>query len=80
MHTLITGGAGFIGSNYVHRLLKRGDCVGPSRGCLANRADRVVTLEGFGLREGPFIPENGHDLVVQSCRALDGWPGGIGHV
>ncbi len=27
MHYLITGGAGFIGSNYVHRLLERGETV-----------------------------------------------------
>ena len=27
MHYLITGGAGFIGSNYAHRLLARGDRV-----------------------------------------------------
>jgi len=51
-HTLVTGGAGFIGSNYVNRLLRRGESVAIYDNLSRPGADRNLTwLQGTHGKE-----------------------------
>ncbi|HET7143966.1 MAG TPA: GDP-mannose 4,6-dehydratase [Anaerolineales bacterium] len=66
---LVTGGAGFIGSNYVHRLLKRGE--------------RVTLFDNFSRAGAPRnldwlkreFGENAFDVIVGDVRDADGIAG-----
>ena len=71
---LVTGGAGFIGSNYVHRLLSRGETVtifdNLSRGRLAQEpglAARNVWRAGFPFGGRGRARRRGHST---GCRAM----------
>lgn len=62
-HYLVTGGAGFIGSNYVHRLLARGEKV-TIYDNLSRTKRNIEWLKGeFG--------ENAFDLIVADVRDAD---------
>jgi CDP-paratose 2-epimerase len=64
-HYLITGGAGFIGSNYVHRLLKRGEKVTIFDNFVRAGAPRNLAWlkKEFG--------ENAFEVVVADIRDAD---------
>jgi CDP-paratose 2-epimerase len=64
-HYLITGGAGFIGSNYVHRLLKRGEKVTIFDNFV--RAGAPRNLEWLKKEFG----ENAFEVVVADIRDAD---------
>jgi CDP-paratose 2-epimerase len=76
MHFLITGGAGFIGSNYAHRLLGRGERVTiydnlSRRGATANLAwlretfgDNAVTLVYGDVRDAALLTATARDVDV----------------
>src|SRR4051794_11816089 len=69
MRTLVTGGAGFIGSNLVDALLERGDTVTVvddistgRRENLEGALERGAELVEADIRDAPFV----HDLVAQA--------------
>lgn len=64
-HYLVTGGAGFIGSNYVHRLLKRGEKVTIYDNLSRGGAPR--NLEWLKKEFG----ENAFDLIVGDIKDAD---------
>lgn len=64
-HYLVTGGAGFIGSNYVHRLIKRGDKVNIYDNLSRGGARR--NLEWLKQEFG----EKAFDIVVGDVRDAD---------
>jgi len=73
MHYLITGGAGFIGSNYVHRLLQRGERVTifdnlSRRGALANLEWLRAT---FGAGAFRLIHGDVRDAVLVTSAVRD---------
>ena len=73
MHYLITGGAGFIGSNYVHRLLERGERVTiydnlSRRGAIANLA---WLRETFGANAFTLVPGDVRDAVLVTSVVRD---------
>ena len=59
-HYLVTGGAGFIGSNYVHRLLKRGEHVTIFDNLSRTKRNIEWLKQEFG--------ENAFNLVVGDVR------------
>ena len=71
----ITGGAGFIGSNYVHRLLKRGEKVTIYDNLSRSGARRnlVWLQETFGENAFQLITGDVRDadLLAASCRGAD---------
>ncbi|MFN2285920.1 MAG: GDP-mannose 4,6-dehydratase, partial [Anaerolineae bacterium] len=73
MHYLITGGAGFIGSNYAHRLLARGEHVTifdnlSRRGATAN-LDWL--RETFGANAFTLIQGDVRDATLLTTTASD---------
>ncbi|MGC9396484.1 MAG: NAD-dependent epimerase/dehydratase family protein [Anaerolineae bacterium] len=73
MHYLITGGAGFIGSNYVHRLLQRGERV-----TILDNLSRHGALANLDWLRATFGPDaftlvNGdvRDAVLVTCVVRD---------
>ncbi len=61
-HYLVTGGAGFIGSNYVHRLLKRGEKV-----TIYDNLSRGGAPRNLEWLKGEF-GEKAFDLIVADVR------------
>lgn len=59
-HYLVTGGAGFIGSNYVHRLLARGEKVTIYDNLSRTKRNIEWLKSGFG--------ENAFDLIIADVR------------
>ena len=77
-HYLITGGAGFIGSNYAHRLIKRGERVTvydnlSRRGAEANLAwlRRAAGCSGFDQETLAFIRGDIRDAALIAGAAAD---------
>jgi CDP-paratose 2-epimerase len=71
-HYLVTGGAGFIGSNYVDRLLTRGDCVtvfdNLARGGAARNLDWLTQRHGHS-KNFTFIKGDVRDFVALQAAA-----------
>ncbi|MBC8506765.1 MAG: GDP-mannose 4,6-dehydratase [Anaerolineales bacterium] len=65
LHYLVTGGAGFIGSNYVHRLLGRGERVTIFDNL--SRAGAPLNIQWLRTSHG----ENSFDLVIGDVRDAD---------
>jgi CDP-paratose 2-epimerase len=74
MHYLVTGGAGFIGSNYVHRLLQRGENVTVYDNLSRSGARcNLKWLLGTGSKELTFIEGDIRDaaLITATARSVD---------
>lgn len=73
MHYLITGGAGFIGSNYVHRLLKRGEQVTVYDNLSRKGADANLKWlqETFGQDGFTFVHGDVRNAALVTAMALD---------
>jgi len=64
-HYLVTGGAGFIGSNYAHRLIQRGEKV-----TLFDNLSRAAAPRNLAWLKDQF-GENGFRLIVGDLRSAD---------
>jgi CDP-paratose 2-epimerase len=64
-HYLVTGGAGFIGSNYAHRLIQRGERV-----TLFDNLSRAGAPRNIAWLKEQF-GENGFTLIVGDVRSAD---------
>jgi CDP-paratose 2-epimerase len=64
-HYLVTGGAGFIGSNYVHRLIQRGETV-----TIFDNLSRAGAPRNVAWLKDQF-GENGFRLTVGDVRSAD---------
>src|SRR5512141_2796011 len=62
---LVTGGAGFIGSNYVHRLIQRGESV-----TIYDNLSRAGAPRNLAWLKDQF-GENGFRLIVGDVRSAD---------
>ncbi|MFC1511885.1 SDR family oxidoreductase [Candidatus Latescibacterota bacterium] len=71
MHCLVTGGAGFIGSNLVEALLKRGDRVTVLDDLSSGRRENIAPFEGYGRFR--FIEGSITNLTTckKACRGVE---------
>jgi CDP-paratose 2-epimerase len=75
LHYLITGGAGFIGSNYVDRLIKRGEKVRIFDNLSRKNTDKNLAwlVEKYGQDSFEFIQQDVRDLtaLVDAVEGID---------
>jgi UDP-glucose 4-epimerase len=73
MHYLITGGAGFIGSHLVERLLDLGNEATVLDNCSTGRYENIAGLEGrsgFHFVNGSVLNESLVDKLIERCDAV----------
>ena len=72
---LVTGGAGFIGSNYVHRLLQRGENVTVFDNLSRAGAPRNIAWLQKEFGENAFRLNRGRVACMRVLRGIPAWSG-----